>query len=174
MTPISARSRKPIIVSVGIESKSFRASSARSTGVLPRLTEYLGPRTELAGFIGRTWPTTSQSKSIRTAARCCLTVGEEHRICRSSIYEAMSTGRICSSSRIRRASHHWKNCPIAWAYAERVFLFRMLAVKNSTKRQTALLPAAAITAGSFSNPRRPSWRPVSGTICWDIKAGLTA
>ena len=36
-----------------------------------------GPRTELAGLKGRTWPTTSQSKSIRSAAKCCLTVADE-------------------------------------------------------------------------------------------------
>src|SRR5260370_72094 len=47
MTPMSARSRSPINVVVSIESSSFRASSADSTGVLPRLTTYFGPRTEL-------------------------------------------------------------------------------------------------------------------------------
>ena len=58
-------------------SMSARVSFAESTGVLPVLTTYLGPRTELAGLNGRTWPTTSQSKSIRSAARCCLTLAGE-------------------------------------------------------------------------------------------------
>ena len=49
-------------------------SFAESTGVLPVLTTCLGARTELAGLKGRTRPTTSQSKSIRSAARCCLTL----------------------------------------------------------------------------------------------------
>ena len=39
-----------------------RVSFAESTGVLPVLTTCFGPRTELAGLKGRTWPTTSQSK----------------------------------------------------------------------------------------------------------------
>ncbi len=57
-SPISARSRNPIKVSLSIESSSWRASSADSTGVLPRLTTYLGPRTELAGLEGRIPPVT--------------------------------------------------------------------------------------------------------------------
>ena len=55
-------------------SRSVLVSFAESTGVLPVLTTCFGPRTELAGLKGRTWPTTSQSKSIRSAARCCLTL----------------------------------------------------------------------------------------------------
>ena len=55
-------------------SRSALVSFAESTGVLPVLTTCLGPRTELAGLNGRTWPTTSQSKSIRSAARCCFTL----------------------------------------------------------------------------------------------------
>ena len=62
---------------------SSRASPAVSTGVLPFLTTYLGPRTAWAGFTSRTWPVTSQSKSMRSAAKCCLTVGGEHAPCRS-------------------------------------------------------------------------------------------
>ena len=54
-------------------SSTALVSLAERTGVLPVLTTCLGPRTELAGLKGRTWPTTSQSKSIRSAARCCLT-----------------------------------------------------------------------------------------------------
>src|SRR5271155_2692190 len=72
---ISARSRRPTSVVTSMLSRSLRASSGVSTGVLPRLTACLGPRTECAGLIASTWPTTSQSNSMRTAARCCLTVG---------------------------------------------------------------------------------------------------
>ena len=50
------------------------ATVAVSTGVLPVLREYLGPRTAWAGFSCRTWPVTSQSNRTRSAARCCLTV----------------------------------------------------------------------------------------------------
>ena len=48
--PISARSRSPIKVLLSIESSSWRASAAASTGVLPRFTTYLGPRTAAAGL----------------------------------------------------------------------------------------------------------------------------
>jgi hypothetical protein len=43
-------------VVASIESSSLRASSAESTGVLPRLTTYFGPRTELAGLDSRIPP----------------------------------------------------------------------------------------------------------------------
>ena len=49
------------------------ASSGGRIGVRPRLTTCLGPRTTEAGLDRTTWPTTSQSNSMRTAARCCLT-----------------------------------------------------------------------------------------------------
>ena len=72
MTPIRARSRRPTSVPVLILSRRPRASPAVSTGVLPVFTTCLGPRTELAGLNGTTWPTTSQSNSMRMAARCCF------------------------------------------------------------------------------------------------------
>ena len=89
MTPISARSRRPTsdgtsasepsdkvaFLTTLMLSSSCRACSSVSTGVLPRLTTCLGPRTAWAGLMARTWPTTSQSNSMRIAARCCLTVG---------------------------------------------------------------------------------------------------
>src|SRR3954465_15334322 len=56
ITEISARSRKPTRVVVSILSSNARASSAVSTGVLPRRTTCFGPRTECAGFIATTWP----------------------------------------------------------------------------------------------------------------------
>ena len=40
----------------------------------------LGPRTELAGLLMMIWPTTSQSKSMRMAARCCLTEGGDRLV----------------------------------------------------------------------------------------------
>ena len=45
--------------------------------VAPFVTTCVGPRTTAAGFTGITWLTTSQSPSIRMAARCCLTVGAD-------------------------------------------------------------------------------------------------
>jgi hypothetical protein len=42
---------------------------------LPVFTTCFGPRTAAAGFIGTTWPMTSQSSSVRTAASCCFTSG---------------------------------------------------------------------------------------------------
>jgi hypothetical protein len=54
-------------------SNSRRAAVRK--GVLPRLTTCFDPRTACAGLSARTWPMTSQSNSIRTAARCCFTVG---------------------------------------------------------------------------------------------------
>ena len=56
-------------------SSSTRASSPKSTGVLPLFTTYVGPRTALAGLDGTICPMTSQSNSIRIAAKCCLTDG---------------------------------------------------------------------------------------------------
>ena len=73
-------------------SSSSRASPVVSTGVLPFLTTYLGPRTAWAGFTSRTWPVTSQSKSMRRAARCCLTVGGENSPCRSLLKAADMEG----------------------------------------------------------------------------------
>ena len=75
LTPMSARSRSPTRLSAGKLSNSARASSGERIGVRPRLTTWLGPRTTDAGLLRTTWPTTSQSNSMRTAARCCLTEG---------------------------------------------------------------------------------------------------
>jgi hypothetical protein len=60
-------------------SSSARASSAVSIGVLPFLTECPGHRTELAGLTAITWPTTSQSKGFRMAARFSSTEGAARR-----------------------------------------------------------------------------------------------
>ena len=53
------------------------ASSRDGISVLPRDALCFGPRTAAAGLCGTTWPTTSQSNSIRIAASCCFTVGAE-------------------------------------------------------------------------------------------------
>ena len=82
-------------------SSSSRASSAVSTGVLPFLTTYLGPRTAWAGFTSRTCPVTSQSKSMRSAARDCLTVGGENSPWRSftkgSDMEGLHVGELADA-----------------------------------------------------------------------------
>jgi hypothetical protein len=79
-----------MLVLVSMASSSALASSAASTGVLPFFTECLGPRTELAGLVGITWPITSQSNSIRSAASRCFTDGAAIR--RLSMYAATCTG----------------------------------------------------------------------------------
>src|ERR1019366_10102707 len=155
-----------------MESRRVRAWSALRTGVLPRFTTYFGPRTELAGFVGMTWPVTSQSKSIRIAAKCCFTVGEALGCC--SMYAAITTGLILSRSEMPRASHQRKNCATAWAYAARVLRLRIFAVKNSTKRQAAPSPARAIAVGKFSRPARFMSRDGMGTMSWLMLAGLRA
>jgi hypothetical protein len=52
MTPINARSRKPCRESVGMEFKSVLASSTLKTGVLPRLTTWVGSLIGAAGLVG--------------------------------------------------------------------------------------------------------------------------
>jgi hypothetical protein len=64
-----------MIADTSMLSMSLFASSPSSTGVLPFLTTCFGPRTAAAGFCSTTWPTISQSNSMRNAAGCCLTVG---------------------------------------------------------------------------------------------------
>ena len=97
MAAMSARSRRPTskgsrvsgpspcctVRRVRMLSSKARASAAVSTGVLPVLREYLGPRTAWAGFNSRIWPVTSQSNRTRSAARCCLTVAGASWPCRS-------------------------------------------------------------------------------------------
>jgi hypothetical protein len=78
MTPITARSQSPLSSVTSIESRSCRAWSAESTGVLPRFTTYLGPRTAPAGFESSMPPVTIYSNSWRMAAKCCLTQGPGH------------------------------------------------------------------------------------------------
>ena len=53
MSPIRARSRRPAWVLGSMLSRSCRASSGASTGVLPRETTCFGPHTEAAGIATR-------------------------------------------------------------------------------------------------------------------------
>jgi hypothetical protein len=55
--PIS-RSRRPLSSAVSIYFSSWRISAPESTGVLPRVTIYFGPRTEPAGVDVRMPPVT--------------------------------------------------------------------------------------------------------------------
>ena len=64
MSPISARSRRPAWRGHVDAVEQRRASSGASTGVLPRFTTCVGPRTASAGLTGTTWPITSQSNSM--------------------------------------------------------------------------------------------------------------
>ena len=76
-TKLDAGLSRPASVPVSIASRSRRASAGESTGVAPVVTTCFGPRTAAAGFTGISWLTTSQSPSMRMAARCCLTVGAD-------------------------------------------------------------------------------------------------
>ena len=69
-----------------------RASSAVSAGVLPRLHDVFRPAHRGRRVHRHTWPITSQSNSIRIAARCCFTVGAARLRCNCSIYVATTTG----------------------------------------------------------------------------------
>jgi hypothetical protein len=59
----------------GVSDDRNASEQLPGTGVLPFFTTYFGPRTAWAGFTWMTWPSTSQSTSMRNAARCCFTVG---------------------------------------------------------------------------------------------------
>ena len=56
-----------------------------------------------------TWPTTSQSNSIRSAARCCFTVGLACVACSSSMNGATLKGLIVVKSNNPRPSHQSEN-----------------------------------------------------------------
>ena len=97
-----------------VDRRSWRASSAESTGVLPFLTTCLGPLTEAAGLTGTTWPVTSQSKSMRMAARCCLTEGA-----RAGLRQSLDVGgdgdRLDGGRARPCRSHQRRNWPTARA-----------------------------------------------------------
>src|ERR1700722_7197741 len=68
-----------------------------------------------------------------------------------------------SSSRSFLRSHQTENCATATKYALRVFLLRMLAVKNSQKRRPEF-PERKKIAGRLPGeaPTAASWRPETG------------
>ena len=146
MTPISARSRRSTTVAAPVPSRSARAAVADSTGVLPDLTTSRGPRTAAAGFDRTVWPVTSQSKSIRIAARCCLTLDGPSTLPRFSTYAATIIGSTASKG-TPISSHHAPNRRTAAKYARRVLALRMLTVKNSKKRRANLSSSANIAGG---------------------------
>lgn len=53
MSAINSRSRNPMILLVSMLLRSSHASTAGSTGVLPFLMLYFGPRTAVAGLLVR-------------------------------------------------------------------------------------------------------------------------
>ncbi len=153
MKPTSARSRRPTSLPASIESRSCRASAALRTVLSTPCYIFGAPRTAAAGFTGNTWPTTSQSNSIRRAARCCFTVGRMG-FSEGTLYKRTKVTGPSSASPSPRSSQQAKNCPTARAYARRVFLFLIIAVKHSMKHRLDLWPAAAIIGGSPSKPAR--------------------
>jgi hypothetical protein len=96
MTLISARSRSPTTVETSMLSSRARASAGVSTGVLPRLTTCVGPRTACAGFVATIPPVTGQSKSIRIAARRCFTEGFAKACCNVSRSISHTLSRVKS------------------------------------------------------------------------------
>ena len=92
---------------------SALASSRVGIRVLP-LAVLSGPRPR-AGLCGTTWPTTSQSNSMRTAVRCCLTVGALCAWPCSSTQAATCTGRIAGRPRpSSRTRCCWRNGWAGW------------------------------------------------------------
>ena len=71
MVPISARWRRLIKVLLAIGSSNLRRFIGREHRVLPRLTTYLGLRTEAAGLALR--GPVANVKQLVNAARCCFT-----------------------------------------------------------------------------------------------------
>src|ERR1700679_944054 len=68
-----------------------------------------------------------------------------------------------SSSRSFLRSHHSENCEAATKYALRVFLLRMLAVKNSQNRLPEFLDRKKIVGRLPAEaPTAASWRPEIG------------
>lgn len=110
-----ARPRRPGREVASMASIRVRASSARRTGVLPRLCECFGPRTAWAGFVGMTWPTTIQSKSIRKAASRSFTVGLEWSLSCVSTNAATWIGST-SMEPVARAINNGKMDGFAQAY----------------------------------------------------------
>ena len=121
--------------SVGLPS-----SSLERTAVSRFFTEYFGPRTTEAGFHGRAWPSTSQSKSIRTAARCRLTVGLETSRCNSSRKVATYNGCTRPSSAIPCRSQARSACQNASKSSTILRIF-----KGSTACEVYLIAITSIS-----------------------------
>ena len=58
-------------------SRTFLASAGERTRRRALCDDVLRPSHPGGGFTGRTWLTTSQSPSMRIAAKCCFTVGTD-------------------------------------------------------------------------------------------------
>ena len=112
-------------------SSSLRASSGVSTGVLPRLTTCLGPRTACAGLIATHLADDEPVEQHADRSKVLLDgrllkilaeradVGRDmHRLDRDELIEAFG-------------SHQAKNRRQARKYAARVFAFSMVTAKNS-------------------------------------------
>src|SRR5579872_603647 len=70
---------------IGNRRQQFAPLGAVKHRRLAGLDDMLRTAQLAAGLFGTTWPTTSQSNSMRTAASCCLTDGADTSICSSSI-----------------------------------------------------------------------------------------
>ena len=68
----------------------------------------------------------------------------------TDVIVATTKGETCTRSRTPRTSHHSQNWETACAYAARVFLFRMCAVKNSMYLCDAFRPLSSMREGSAS------------------------
>src|ERR1700730_18580007 len=121
MTPISARSRRPtshgtsasvpsdnvaLLAILMLASNRLACSSVR-TGVLPRLTTCLGPRTACAGLMARNWPTMSADRSqvlLDGGPRCCALfhcwiagVGQLQRLNKRSEMEGLDIDELADA-----------------------------------------------------------------------------
>jgi hypothetical protein len=121
------------------------ASSEDSTALTLWLPNDAAPWAECAGFDGIACPATSQPNCIRTQAKCCVTAGADRPPCTSPIYAATCTA---GRARVRHPLPFAPAQEADRAYAVRVFLLRMLTVKNSRKRHPARSPAPTMSARS--------------------------
>ena len=147
-----ARSRSPTMESVLIESRSVRAWSAFRTGVLPRWTTYFGPRTEPPGSPVRSARSPENQKASgwrQGAASRWAPRPDGSRYTRRSPPDGSLRAFARGAPRTRRkiARPPGRTLP-------RVFLLRIVAVKNSMKRHAARSPARAIASGRLSKPAR--------------------
>src|ERR1700733_10586174 len=104
-----------------MESSTCRTCSDSMIGVMPTCLLSFGPFTNIAGLSGTTCLMTSQLKSPRSAARCCLTEGAVRNCEFISIYAETCNGRMVE--RCRPLSRHQpQNCATAVTYAARVLV----------------------------------------------------